>query len=106
MMGVHVSVVGRVEKRAVAGGYQLLQREHGHVDEKLLALLALAAKPTESPLDCAIIYRRAGVAEWQTRRTQTNLSARRETGDVELLKFGETSNGNPEPSPKRCFGKV
>ena len=28
-----------------------------------------------------------------------NLSARRETGDAELLKFGETSNGNPEPSP-------
>jgi hypothetical protein len=30
-----------------------------------------------------------------------NLSARRETGDAELLKFGETSNGNPEPSPER-----
>ena len=28
-----------------------------------------------------------------------NLSARRETGDAELLKFGETCNGNPEPSP-------
>ena len=26
---------------------------------------------------------------WQTQRTQTDLSARRETGDVELLKFGE-----------------
>ena len=26
----------------------------------------------------------------QTQRTQTNLSARREIGDVELLKFGET----------------
>jgi len=24
-----------------------------------------------------------------------------ETGDAELLKFGETSNGNPEPSPER-----
>jgi hypothetical protein len=24
-----------------------------------------------------------------------------ETGDVELLKFGETFNGNPEPSPVR-----
>jgi hypothetical protein len=30
-----------------------------------------------------------------------NLSARRETGDAALLKFGETSNGNPEPSPER-----
>jgi len=30
-----------------------------------------------------------------------NLSARRETGDAELLKFGETLNGNPEPSPER-----
>ena len=34
---------------------------------------SLAAKPTESPLDYAMIYRRAGVAEWQTRRTQTKL---------------------------------
>jgi len=25
----------------------------------------------------------------------------RETGDAELLKFGETLNGNPEPSPAR-----
>jgi hypothetical protein len=24
-----------------------------------------------------------------------------ETGDAELLKFGETLNGNPEPSPER-----
>jgi hypothetical protein len=24
----------------------------------------------------------------------------RETGDAELLKFGETLNGNPEPSPE------
>jgi hypothetical protein len=23
-----------------------------------------------------------------------------ETGDAELLKFGETLNGNPEPSPE------
>jgi hypothetical protein len=30
-----------------------------------------------------------------------NLSARRETGDAELLKFGETLKGNPEPSPER-----
>jgi hypothetical protein len=30
-----------------------------------------------------------------------NLSARRETGDAELLKFGETCNGNPEPSPAK-----
>jgi hypothetical protein len=35
-----------------------------------------------------------------------NLSARRETGDAELLKVEETLTGNPEPSPKRCFGKV
>ena len=38
------------------------------------------------------------------------LSARRETGDAELLKFGETSrNGNPEPSPDGRYvsdGKV
>jgi hypothetical protein len=25
-----------------------------------------------------------------------------ETGDVELLKFGQTLNANPEPSPGRC----
>ena len=33
-----------------------------------------------------------------------NLSARPEIGDAELLKFGETLNGNPEPSPDtgRC----
>jgi len=34
------------------------------------------------------------------------LSAHRETGGVELLKVGETCNGNPEPSlealPGRC----
>src|SRR5260370_14062464 len=30
-----------------------------------------------------------------------NLSARLETGDAELLKFGETLNGNPEPSPEK-----
>jgi len=30
-----------------------------------------------------------------------NLSARMETGDTELLEFGETLNGNPEPSPER-----
>jgi hypothetical protein len=30
-----------------------------------------------------------------------NLSARRETGDAELLKFGETLNGNPEPIPAK-----
>jgi hypothetical protein len=41
------------------------------------------------------------VAEWQTRRTQTNLSARREIGDAELLKIGETLAGNPEPSPAK-----
>jgi hypothetical protein len=36
-----------------------------------------------------------------------NLSARLETGDAELLKFGETLNGNPEPSPeKQPAGKV
>ena len=36
-----------------------------------------------------------------------NLSARRETVDAELLKFGETCNGNPEPSPEETFsGKV
>ena len=29
----------------------------------------------------------------------------RETGGVELLKVGETLNGNPEPSPN-IFGKV
>jgi len=34
-----------------------------------------------------------------------NLSARRETGDAELLKFGEPCNGNPEPSPENS-GKV
>jgi len=28
------------------------------------------------------------------------LSARRETGGVELPKVGETLNGNPEPSPE------
>ena len=28
-----------------------------------------------------------------------------ETGDAELLKFGETSNGNPEPSPERCSSR-
>ena len=27
-----------------------------------------------------------------------------ETGDAELLKFGETLNGNPEPSPERREG--
>ena len=30
----------------------------------------------------------------------SNLSAHRETGGVELLKVGETCNGNPEPSPE------
>ena len=30
-----------------------------------------------------------------------------ETGDAELLKFGETLNGNPEPSPEKIpAGKV
>jgi hypothetical protein len=29
-----------------------------------------------------------------------DLSARMETGDTELLEFGETLNGNPEPSPE------
>jgi hypothetical protein len=29
-----------------------------------------------------------------------------ETGDAELLKFGETSNGNPEPSRETPTGKV
>jgi hypothetical protein len=33
-----------------------------------------------------------------------NLSARRETGGAELLKFGEPCNGNPEPRPDN--GKV
>ena len=28
-----------------------------------------------------------------------NLSARGETREVELLKFGETCNGDPEPNP-------
>jgi hypothetical protein len=37
-----------------------------------------------------------------------NLSARREIGDAELPKFGETCNGNPEPSPEDVYqsGKV
>ena len=30
-----------------------------------------------------------------------SLSARREIGDAELPKFGETLNDNPEPSPER-----
>ena len=34
-----------------------------------------------------------------------NLSARRETGDAELLKVGETFTGDPEPSLKQ-FRKV
>jgi hypothetical protein len=29
-----------------------------------------------------------------------------ETGDAELLKFGETLNGNPEPIPVDTTGKV
>ena len=29
-----------------------------------------------------------------------HLSARRETGDAELPRFGEPCNGNPEPSPE------
>ena len=33
-----------------------------------------------------------------------NLSARRETGDAELPKFGETCDGNPEPSPAAANG--
>jgi hypothetical protein len=36
----------------------------------------------------------------------TCLSARRETGDAELLKFGETLTGDPEPSLKQFFRKV
>jgi hypothetical protein len=32
------------------------------------------------------------------------LSARREIGDVELLKFGETLTGNPEPSLRNQEG--
>jgi hypothetical protein len=28
-----------------------------------------------------------------------------ETGDAELLKFGEPSNGNPEPSPERDLSR-
>src|SRR6266403_1178520 len=40
---------------------------------------------------------RGGMADAEDLRE--NLSARRETGDAELLKFGETCNGNPEPSP-------
>jgi hypothetical protein len=34
------------------------------------------------------------------------LSARWETDDAELLKFGETLTGDPEPSLKQCFRKV
>jgi len=34
------------------------------------------------------------------------LSARRETGDAELLKFGETLTGDPEPSLEPFFRKV
>ena len=33
------------------------------------------------------------------------LSAHRETDGVELLKFGETCNGNPEPSPEAPLGR-
>jgi len=33
------------------------------------------------------------------------LSARRETDGVELLKVGETLNGNPEPSLKAFSGR-
>jgi hypothetical protein len=29
----------------------------------------------------------------------------RETGGVELLKVGETLNGNPEPSPESLLGR-
>lgn len=52
-------------------------------------------------------YKRRGVRAWRNgRRTglKRTLSARRETADVELLKFGETFTGNPEPSPAmgRC----
>jgi hypothetical protein len=43
---------------------------------------------------------RTAVAEWQQ-----NVSAPPETGDRELLKFGETLNANPEPSPARPISR-
>jgi hypothetical protein len=47
----------------------------------------------------------AGVVKSADTADLSKLSARRETGGVELLKVGETLNGNPEPSPE-VFGKV
>ena len=42
----------------------------------------------------------AGVAKLvDARDLSNNLSAHRETGEVELPKFGEAFTGNPEPSP-------
>lgn len=41
----------------------------------------------------------AGVAKLVDAPDLDDLSARGETRDVELLKFGETLAGNPEPSP-------
>jgi hypothetical protein len=53
----------------------------------------------ERPRGRGEIGRRSGLKE--------NLSARRETGDVELPKFGEPCNGDPEPSPAEISaGKV
>ena len=47
----------------------------------------------------------AGVVKSADTADLSNLVPVRETGGVELLKVGETLNGNPEPSPN-VFGKV
>jgi len=52
-----------------------------------------------------MLWLRAGVVKSADTADLRKLSARRETGGVELLKVGETLNGNPEPSPN-IFGKV
>jgi hypothetical protein len=66
---------------------------------------APAATPSESTLRCAMIYRRPAWRNGRRGGLRQNLSARREIGDAELLKVGETLNlpgedrgGNPEPS--------
>jgi hypothetical protein len=72
------------------------QARKGRVFRAILPYYRKAVRPPRG---------RGGMADAADLR---NLSARRETGDAELLKVGKTSNlGNPEPSlGQKSAGKV
>ena len=107
----HINMSKLRQRKIAAAGYRSACRRSTRA-EPIQAIRfrteALAHQETDvsSAQSCPMIERQSGsrARAWRNgirSGLKEHLSARLETGDAELLKFGETLNGNPEPSPER-----